>query len=401
MLTRVEIKGFRTCRDVALDNLGGMVVLVGTNGSGKTNILHAIRWAAEMASTGKGVPEIPLGELTIRLDVVVDETRFKYEFHSNNEGWETHAESHPPVQRPRLQIREGLWQRDAKSPIFKREGTTATVDGHDETLKLPWESSCLGAILARMPADHPTVKTVRPLVEHLERVRYYALVEPNELPEIGMIRESRYLESRGHRHGIDESQAAYATLLRLIDLQRGNPDTVEELNSLLGTNGLGLVSFRVEERDFSEPSIGDPNSTFYRVSFEPLDRNGNGAQGGPQLDYSQLSLGTRRIVEMLTAIFADDSSVLMLEHPEDGIHRGLLYKLIDILRVYSDQRQFIITTHSAAVLDCVKPASLRFVELKDGATVVRSLSERELNAAGQYLNDSGTLAEFVSLIGED
>jgi hypothetical protein len=34
MLKRIQIKNFRSCKDVVLDNLGSMTALVGRNGSG-------------------------------------------------------------------------------------------------------------------------------------------------------------------------------------------------------------------------------------------------------------------------------------------------------------------------------------------------------------------------------
>ena len=53
MLKRIEIKSFRSCRDVVLDNLGATTVLVGRNAVGKTNILKAIEWVASTATSDK------------------------------------------------------------------------------------------------------------------------------------------------------------------------------------------------------------------------------------------------------------------------------------------------------------------------------------------------------------
>ena len=47
MIKRIKIVNFRSCKEVVLDNLGPMTVLIGRNGTGKTNVLKAIDWAAK------------------------------------------------------------------------------------------------------------------------------------------------------------------------------------------------------------------------------------------------------------------------------------------------------------------------------------------------------------------
>ena len=46
-LTRLEVRGFRSLRDVALD-LGDVNVLIGPNGAGKSNLLAVLRMVALM-----------------------------------------------------------------------------------------------------------------------------------------------------------------------------------------------------------------------------------------------------------------------------------------------------------------------------------------------------------------
>ena len=49
---RVEIRNFRSCHSVVLDDLGPVTVLVGRNAVGKSNVLRAVQWAAETARAG-------------------------------------------------------------------------------------------------------------------------------------------------------------------------------------------------------------------------------------------------------------------------------------------------------------------------------------------------------------
>ena len=68
MIHNVEIRNFRTCHGVVLDNLRSLTVLVGHNAVGKSNILHAIQWAADVATAGN-VSEFrdASGDVTMRI----------------------------------------------------------------------------------------------------------------------------------------------------------------------------------------------------------------------------------------------------------------------------------------------------------------------------------------------
>ena len=44
-----------SCQDIVLDNLDGMTALIGRNSSGKTNILKAIQWAANCATSNQPI----------------------------------------------------------------------------------------------------------------------------------------------------------------------------------------------------------------------------------------------------------------------------------------------------------------------------------------------------------
>ncbi|RKZ51827.1 MAG: hypothetical protein DRR08_28875 [Candidatus Parabeggiatoa sp. nov. 2] len=51
MFERIHIQNFLSCQDVVIDDMRGFTALVGRNGSGKTNILRAIQWAVESATS--------------------------------------------------------------------------------------------------------------------------------------------------------------------------------------------------------------------------------------------------------------------------------------------------------------------------------------------------------------
>ncbi len=186
--------------------------------------------------------------------------------------------------------------------------------------------------------------------------------------------------------------------MRVLSLALTNQASFEEVCSLLGPDGLGLLdNIGLNILGGGKEDTGE-GQRFYQLTFAPGMRR----RDRPSLfDFGDLSSGTRRIIRIIVSLLFDHSSVMLLEHPEDDIHAGLLHKLIDILRVYSDRCQLIIASHSAAVFDVLEAKSVRLVTMSDGETKVRALTAEELDAARKYLEEEGTLSEFLEVVGED
>lgn len=158
--------------------------------------------------------------------------------------------------------------------------------------------------------------------------------------------------------------------------------------SLLGHNGLDLIDSVDIQEVKSKSKI-----SHYSLYFTP-------AGSDEDVTFSDLSFGTRRIVRLLTSMLYDKASVALIEQPEDGIHPGLLHKIIPLLRSYANPNQFIITSHSPDVLNMVKPEEIRMVGRKDGKTVIRVLNEKEIEIAREFMENEGALSEFIESIEE-
>jgi hypothetical protein len=180
-------------------------------------------------------------------------------------------------------------------------------------------------------------------------------------------------------------------------LERG--DLFEEAVLLLGGHGIGLIDdIRLTPVDL--PALAAPkprpdaSRKLYVLEFLPSLAAGGGRR---YFDFGQLSYGTRRIIGIIVSMLFDRSSVLMIEHPEDGLHAGLARKLIDFLRAYSHPGQLILSSHSSVVLDVLRPGEIRFVGMDFGATTVRALTPDEVALAGVYLEETGTLSGFLEM----
>ncbi len=92
---------------------------------------------------------------------------------------------------------------------------------------------------------------------------------------------------------------------------------------------------------------------------------------------------------------------MLLEQPEDSLHQGLTKKVIGLLRQNAEPSQLIISSHSSALLNKVRPEEIRIVSLREGFTSVRKLSPDELQIAADFMNNEGPLYEFLQTIAED
>jgi predicted ATPase len=136
---------------------------------------------------------------------------------------------------------------------------------------------------------------------------------------------------------------------------------------------------------------GDP---FYYAQFLPND----GASERGWRRYQEISFGTRRILRIFASILIDRSSVMLIEQPEDGIHPGLLHKLMPLLEAYSEDAQFVFSSHSTAIFNRLAPDQIRLVDMQNGKTEIRSLSEEEVTSAERFISEDGPLSDFLESI---
>lgn len=133
------------------------------------------------------------------------------------------------------------------------------------------------------------------------------------------------------------------------------------------------------------------------------------------LSFRMLSDGTKRLVYLVSDIFAPDyvalnkqtnettvyarqQKTVLLEEPELGIHPDQLQKLLGFIREVSKQQQVILTTHSPQVLDMLDKNELDRITIceldpKKG-TQFRKLSAAKKAKAKAYMQNDSYLSDF-------
>ncbi len=135
---------------------------------------------------------------------------------------------------------------------------------------------------------------------------------------------------------------------------------------------------------------------------------------GDWLPFSALSDGTKRIFyivgELTTHLYSigrrndigsvpiDVDKIIFLEEPELGIHPDQLQLLLQLIREVSREHQVIMTTHSPQTLDMLSGQELDRITICEfipgKGTQMRKLSAAKKNKAKAYLRDQGFLSEF-------
>jgi len=412
-LKKVLLKNFRTCHEVELTDLGHLTVLMGRNGVGKTNVLQGIEWMARTASNLQG-NILESTDFKGEFEFCVAGTNYRYSIERLFILNEDDPQSSKDFD---FGLQEKLERQDSSeawlSVLSRTEQRVSGTDG-ELLVEISQLIPMLPAIEAIRPASE-TKEHILPVLAYFRGVKYYPLDETAALQQdlsINIITRVNYLEWL--------SKPNDSIIMRLLNMYLDRRDDFIELNELLGGNGLGVIDsikfveivmplphppLGATERTMALlaaalPSVYDRDRTCYFVEFMP-GKGWEGVENLPRLSYGKLSAGTRRIIRILVSFFYDRNSLFLFEQPEDAIHPGLLRKLIDLLRGYDDKGQLIMTSHSSDLFDVLKPEEVRLVTMESGATQVRALSEKELDSAKRYINEEGSLSDFLEMLEDD
>ncbi len=373
MITRLEVDGFKSLRDFAVD-LEPLTVFVGPNSAGKSNVLDALALLSRLASDdvmpafkqGRGRAHDQFtrrgGQAGAKIRFAVElparrhtgeEKRFRYELTiarnslpSGAERLEVEAERllvQGPSHRPGLRADE---PRSAPGPAGSR-----------------WSPSGLDSSVGA--TDVMTGEKTTALRAHAALKAGDARAVADELASYRLLHiDAAHLAGTSERLG-DDALAADGSNLPTVLAYLPGPmlgDIRADLVSLVP----GISSFDVV-----------PDDDAFRLDFE--------LSGGERLPARLVSDGTLRILALLTALRVEPRpSVVGVEEPENGVYPGRLRKLLDYLQEIAAQTgegspaptQLLLTTHSPVVLAALRAHTerLRFVDLvrRDGQLVTRA-----------------------------
>ncbi len=408
MFTSIKIKNYKSCNQVELDHIGSIVVLVGRNGAGKSNILGAIQWGASSAVSSSPLnPRIYDGPTSVEFVIRIGIRTFLYKMQIKLSVKQKRRkkESAESVEDIHIYLEESVQisERNRWKEIVKRENTKIEMAGTNAKLQIGPLTPCLPALGALLPPTDALVEATLPLISFLRQVRYYHFDEPSKSEEPREIITNSIYKKWLSKYE-STSDPGDSALMRILHMKLSDPEKFTEFESLIGSNGIGLLKrIHYAHYDFNRPmtdgksAATDDEGRLHYIAFTPDKASDNRTN---HFGFDGLSLGTRRIIRILASLVFDQSSAMLIEHPEDGIHPGLTKKLMGLLRDYANPLQLFISSHSLTVFNTLSLEDVRFVTMVNGETKARGLTDKEVEAARKYISEEGDLADVIQSIEE-
>ncbi len=336
--------------------LGPLNVLVGRNGTGKSNVLRALSFVRDALRLGlpgavthangigavrrhsKGHPH----NVRIELDLAIDDKPASYAFELTGDNLEEYRVKfeRASIGGIGFEVRDGVFSGlDDVRPNVDGQSLALTSLGGDTRLRPLWEILVHSMVYAINPSE---------------------LRKPQKfISETPMLSEGENWVSVLHtQHDAPWKKDLVAALNKLT----GDIDDVKVTKA---------ASFLVAEFHHR----GDSKSK----RWFPAERESD---------------GTLRVAGILTALLQEPSlPVIAIEEPEQTVHPGALPLLYDYLSEASQRSQIFVTTHSPVLLDHIDVDYCRVFVVGRGehGTEVRPLSDPQRDAVRRDLLSLGAL----------
>ena len=374
--------------DVRIDLAPRTTVLVGKNGAGKSLLLEKLHAALKRVT---GVVEVAepdpakfACDVEPRREGSASEVHYECSWRPRNEEFEMRDTSAlPTATEVDLEVEEACWiSGDEIQPLWRvNDGVVTYNNGEHRVIAagrtlLNWTLSRRGRtqqlMFAGMEHSPP------PMAHSLTDLFFGVIRVPAGIPRGDSEREElalaypKFIRSGDRFRGLAH---------RLVNWHEQDSDHFDEFVDLGGR--IGLFD-EVKVKLYRDPNT---NRAAHRRDFATVLVDGT--------DFGLLSDGTLRVIEILVWLVLPEVKLLLIEEPETAVHPGLLSKLLAEIDAYSIDRQIVLTTQSPHVVSWADPRAIRLVERHSGKTSVRSLREDEIGRVSAYLNDEGTLGDFV------
>ena len=386
-ITKIWAANFKSLRDFEMD-LVPFTVLVGRNGSGKSNIIDVLRFISE--AFYDGVPNAVTyrnGPRSI-LHVSEDGQAKQFSVGLRATGGSLAAEYQLTV-RSMTHDRISVPEEKISLRIGDQETRIVVKNG---VFKEPRLSSPIRGVVSRLSTGGSASAVVTPMLSLIGDQSSFAATA------------AAWLFSEKSPDEIVDIAAAISnlsTLLGEMRFYRIFPDAIREhqpisLRDSLEEDGSNFAGVLGSLKSGYAPSYDRVLKALQRVAPNVVDINprtygGNRfvhlVHGDPSipgsrwsLDIAQESDGIARTLALLVAIEQKPPPALLaIEEPELGIHTGALSVIEDLLEGVSSESQVLISTHSSDLLDFVPIDAIRAVVSSKGASQASTISEHQKN----------------------
>ena len=374
-LKTVSIRNYKSIAECDVD-LGRLTLLVGRNGSGKSNFLDALRFVTESLETSvdhalrdrggiTAVRRISTGHprnfsIALQLHLPDQAVDYSFEIGSQPKGGFVVKSEQLTVRAYSGELRHNYEIRDGE--VTKSSAKTLPPPSPDRLFLV------VAAGLSQF----------RPAYDAMQAMGFYNL-NPEQMkgiqkPDAGQL--------------LDRDGSNLASVLAR--LEEDNPAMIERIREYLSLIVPDITGFQ-------RISVGHHETLEFHQRVK-------GSQHPWKFLAGSMSDGTMRALGILTAAMqlverAEPVRLVGIEEPETALHPAASGSLMDALREASQHTQIIATTHSPDLLDRYNPEtdSLLAIAAEEGSTSVGSVDEASLTAIRTHLFSAGELLRMDQL----
>jgi predicted ATPase len=377
MIKRIKIRDFKSIREVDLE-LDPVTVLIGRSGTGKSNLVQAIRFLRnfllnpqEAVNYEFGWDRItPVGEknpkTSIELSFSVPGEDREYEYMI---GFGTRPGQPTPVLSAEKLTFGGniLFSRNrVKQPPQPPWDWEKAPD----LAVLPFIGD--GPGLGSFPSVQEIVFAYAALSTGLG---YYHFPSSTLTPSRAQEHGQEFLKTLP---GLSDNATNYLNTMARITQDFHNPNIRKNLLASLQAINPAIVSVELNSLIHPQQAI---------IGHKSADRVFD-------LSLEEESDGLRRFYAHLLALYQTPSKLTLdFEEPENAIFPGALSILADECKAapHENRGQVILTTHSPMLLDSFDVDNVRAVDMRDGRTIVGRVSQEQRHAVKENLLSTGEL----------
>ncbi len=390
-ITSVHLKGYKSIRDVSVTLNKGLNILIGANGSGKTNFLEFLDAAYRSD-----------------YDVLLNGRKFEVEIHSKRFSVNLSGERIFTNQfKDRAYRIERKFKNSSKiyflnedKKLVKTETTGNLLDSFDiyqfdaffgvssSILYLTFENPLTSLLNKKLNLEVNIANTG----SNIDKYALTTNIKANNQSAVflNQIFETNYIP-------IEESKPINTILNEILE------NEFFEINSLIQhlKQFTPIKNIKIDWT-LSRSTILEEDDIFASALIEGIDFQFY--VNNEWVNWTQLSDGTKRLFYLIGSVtYTKETEIILIEEPELGVHPYQLSLLMNFLKAQSRHKQIIISTHSPQVLNCLGEDELDRIivarhEGKAG-TKLYHLSEEEKGFAAEFMKNEAFLSDYWMLSG--
>lgn len=357
-IKNVHLKGYKSVKDLSVRLNNGLNIIIGPNGSGKTNFVEFLSAVLEYNNNS-------ISKQRYSASILIKSAKKDFEI---KEIYETNKEN----------FELGISSKSIKSIVVDKENIniSSEIEFSFQIFSISrWIKIKPTKILFKIPEDFG-----RDMLSDLGQFHVSGKFDIVEADFLASVFENNLFQFTYNLIVEENRKIEKKDILKMLEF---NSSLLENLNRFSPIKNIKLIDALSFYADKDSIKVNNLKLEFY--------------VNNKWLTWSELSDGTRRIFHIISEI-NHNNGIIFLEEPENGVHPDQLQLLLDFLLEQSKTKQIILTTHAPEVLNILHEDELdkiivtRFDE--NTGTQMHHLSEKQKKKGKAYMKNVGYLSMF-------